>query len=322
VHVASPTPVRMAWRTRHPGHLRSQTAGCSTLPAQMLHSVLDCSILASSAGRAVRRRRRLRARGRRARRPRVRPRHSLHRVPLRRGLFAPASGDLAHAAGCRHDGDLGVHEPARVHFIGTLMQTRDFRRAGPRSSTASATTSDPAPAADERSTAAVPCRSAAGAACLADHLLRRASTTSALWVQFRHLCDLWSCRRGEAARSIPSCRSSMRSASWSGRARVHAQLRVGDWRATCSRSTATVARASEPEHVPAPGRAALPGRALSAEHHVLEDLVAPTIPTSRESRQLAFRRAGEPLPRGAARAALSSFLAEAAVSAGAFGRLG
>ncbi|MFL6128422.1 MAG: NAD(P)-binding domain-containing protein [Mycobacteriales bacterium] len=45
VHLASPTPVQLAWRTRHSGHVRAQyTRILDSYQLKTLHSVLDCTI--------------------------------------------------------------------------------------------------------------------------------------------------------------------------------------------------------------------------------------------------------------------------------------
>ena len=46
IHIASPQPIRMAWKTRHPGHLRAQyTSLLDAYQLKTLHSALDCDIL-------------------------------------------------------------------------------------------------------------------------------------------------------------------------------------------------------------------------------------------------------------------------------------
>jgi thioredoxin reductase len=45
VHLASPTPIRLAWKTRHPGHLRAQyTRILDTYQLKTLNGALDCTI--------------------------------------------------------------------------------------------------------------------------------------------------------------------------------------------------------------------------------------------------------------------------------------
>ena len=46
IHIASPQPILMAWKTRHPGHLRAQyTSLLDAYQLKTLHSALDCDIL-------------------------------------------------------------------------------------------------------------------------------------------------------------------------------------------------------------------------------------------------------------------------------------
>lgn len=46
IHIASPQPIKMAWKTRHPGHLRAQyTSLLDAYQLKTLHSALDCDIL-------------------------------------------------------------------------------------------------------------------------------------------------------------------------------------------------------------------------------------------------------------------------------------
>jgi cation diffusion facilitator CzcD-associated flavoprotein CzcO len=46
IHIASPQPIRMAWKTRHPGHLRAQyTSILDAYQLKTLHSALDCDIV-------------------------------------------------------------------------------------------------------------------------------------------------------------------------------------------------------------------------------------------------------------------------------------
>lgn len=134
VHLASPNPVRMAWRTRHPGNVRANYVRLlDTYQLKLLNGVLDCDVRwIKRAGDdfAVS----------------VAYRHAdgeeetLHYDRVVRCTGFRFDGSIFDAS-CRPEMDPSIRRmPAMsstwesvnvpgLFFAGTLMQTRDFRRA-------------------------------------------------------------------------------------------------------------------------------------------------------------------------------------------------
>jgi len=202
IHIASPQPIRMAWKTRHPGHLRAQyTSLLDAYQLKTLHSALDCDIL-------------------RIERLTNGPEAGKLLVTVR---YTHAEGEVdeivydrvVRATGFRFDGRLFDKDcrPALVmddrlpemsplwesrkspnlFFAGTLMQAQDFRQAssafidGFRYNVRTLFH-----ALEERYfDVPVPGRTLSmDPGALAEHVLRRVCRASSLWTQFGFLADI------------------------------------------------------------------------------------------------------------------------------------
>jgi len=198
IHVASPTPIQLAWKTRHAGHLRAEhTRLLDMYQLKTLHGALDCHVT------------------------------SIRKLP--RGRFGVtvryvhADGEVEQLVydrvirctgfrmdtsvftrGCRPDTVLDGRLPAiagmwestnvpDLYFAGTLMQALDFKRSssafidGFRYNVRTLHRhlmqryeGRPFPVTG------VP----ADPAALRRHVLARACRSSGLWTQFGYLCDL------------------------------------------------------------------------------------------------------------------------------------
>jgi thioredoxin reductase len=198
IHVASPTPVRLAWQTRHPGDLRAHhTRLMDMYQLKTLNGALDChvqDIRREDDGRFV---------------VTVDYVHAdgeveelvYDRVIRCTGFRVDRS---IYADDCLpdtvHDGRLpaikGLWESANVpdlFFAGTLMQGLDFKR----SSSAfidgfryNVRTLHRHLLERYEGKSAPVIRLAASAEALRRHVIERACRTSALWTQFGYLCDL------------------------------------------------------------------------------------------------------------------------------------
>lgn len=198
IHVASPTPVQLAWKTRHPGHLRAEhTRLLDMYQLKTLNGALDCHV------RDIRRD---------------------GDVFVVRVSYVHADGeeeelvydrvvrctgfridDSLYADDCRPDTILdgrlpsitGLWESTNVpglHFVGTLMQGLDFKRSSSafidgfrynaRTLARHLLERDHGVPYPEQ-------RLAARAADACAHILERACRTSGLWTQFGYLCDLY-----------------------------------------------------------------------------------------------------------------------------------
>jgi len=197
VHLASPGSLRLAHRTRHAGGVRVHNARILDLyQLKTLHSILDCTVeRIDRAGPEYR--------------VEVAYSHAdgerdvlcYDRVVRCAGFdFDDSVFDPGCAPRLSHDGRLpamtATWESTNVpdlFFAGTLMQARDFRGAGSAfingfrynirtlsRMLAQRYHSKPFPVQ----------HASADPAALADLLTRRASTSSALWIQFNHLCDV------------------------------------------------------------------------------------------------------------------------------------
>ena len=199
IHVASPTPLQLAWKTRHPGHLRAQhTRLLDLYQLKTLSGALDCEV-----------------RG-------IRQLDSGEYVVT--VAYVHADGETEElvydrvlcCTGFRVDRSLyddaclpetvlegrlpattGMWESTNVpglFFAGTLMQGLDFKRSssafidGFRYNVRTLFhylmeryEGRPMPSA----------RLSADAETLGTHVLERACRTSALWTQFGYLCDLY-----------------------------------------------------------------------------------------------------------------------------------
>lgn len=197
VHLASRNPVRLAHRTHHPGDLRVHRSRMFDLyQMKMLHSILDCTIdsIKQEGDQYVVEVTYSHANG-------EQDVLTYDRVINCCGFQFDAS---IFSPECRpeliNEGRLPDMTPdwestkrPGVFFAGTLMQTQDFRQAGSafidgfryNVRTLSHLLREryhghPYPAE----------RLDVDAGGLADTMCRRASTTSALWVQFLQLCDV------------------------------------------------------------------------------------------------------------------------------------
>ena len=133
LHLASPQPIRFAWETRHPGHLRADyTRLLDTYQLKLLNSVLDCDVL------------QIRRHGQ-GFRVRLRYTHAegevdelyYDRVIRCTGFaFDPSPFHADIRPELSHQGRLpamtagweSVNVP-NLFFAGTLMQARDFKKA-------------------------------------------------------------------------------------------------------------------------------------------------------------------------------------------------
>ncbi|HEY4027056.1 MAG TPA: NAD(P)-binding domain-containing protein [Candidatus Dormibacteraeota bacterium] len=197
VHAASPHPVRMAWRTRHPGNVRANYVRIlDTYQLKLLNGVLDCHIqdIRRQDGDLAVRVAYVHADG---------EEETLHYDRVIRctgfrfddGIFDdscrpdidPVTGRLPAQTSCWES----VNVPD-LFFAGTLMQVRDFRRASTpfvdgfryniRTLFRMLCQGDPdrMPAGRE-----LP----ASAAALTAAITARISTSAGLWAQFGYLCD-------------------------------------------------------------------------------------------------------------------------------------
>ncbi|GII76160.1 pyridine nucleotide-disulfide oxidoreductase [Sphaerisporangium rufum] len=196
IHLASPSPVRLAWNSKHPGHVRGQYGALlDSYWFKTLHAVLECDI------------------------DRIRREGDRYLVDITYTLADGERAELEYDAVVRCTGftmDTGVFGdscrpeltpngrlPAiradfrsanvdGLYFAGTLMQARDFKRASSafidgfrynlRTLAALlAERYDGVPLA-ARPVPADPGR-------LADTMLERLNHSSALWTQFEYLCD-------------------------------------------------------------------------------------------------------------------------------------
>lgn len=197
IHLASPRPVRLAWNTKHPGDVRAHAVRVLDMyQLKLLNSALDCTIVNME---------------RRGDQIAVTVAYShaagecevmLYDHVIRCTGFR--FDDTIFDHGCRPaltlDGRFPELTPAwestnvpRLYFAGTLMQSRDFKRAssafidGFRYNVRTLHRF-----MEERDfgicspAVSLPCT----AAGLASHVLRRVSRTSALWAQFGYLCDV------------------------------------------------------------------------------------------------------------------------------------
>jgi thioredoxin reductase len=197
VHAASPHPVKMAWRTRHPGNVRANYVRIlDTYQLKLLNGVLDChvqDISREGSGFAVR----------------VSYVHAdgeeetLHydRVIRCTGFrfddaifdesclpaIDPVTGRLPAQTSCWESTNV-----PDMFFVGTLMQVRDFRKAS-------------TPFVDGfryniRTLFRMLCQGdaervpagrelPADAAALTDAITARVSSSAGLWAQFGYLCD-------------------------------------------------------------------------------------------------------------------------------------
>lgn len=197
IHVASPTPIQFAWNTRHPGNVRANYIRLlDTYQLKLLNGTLDCTItgIRREQGRFL---------------VDVAYSHAdgetetlVYDRVVRAAGFGFDAGFLE--AECRpppaHGGRLPSMSPIweaegvpDLWFAGTLMQSRDFRRASSSfidgfrynirtlGSVLDARYHDePLPMLDHPSEPVA----------LAEALVERIARTSGLWAQFGYLCDV------------------------------------------------------------------------------------------------------------------------------------
>ncbi|MEM6993462.1 MAG: NAD(P)-binding domain-containing protein [Myxococcota bacterium] len=197
LHLASPNPLRFAWETRHPGHVRADyTRLLDTYQLKLLNSVLDCEIL------------------------RIRPEAGGFRVRMR---YTHAEGevdelfydrvvrctgfafdDSVFSPECRPDMILEGRLPKQTEgwestnvpnlfFAGTLMQARDFKRASSAFVDGFRYNVRTLFHMLEARYEGVPLPAASlpeDLDGLADALLHRICRTSGLWAQFGYLADV------------------------------------------------------------------------------------------------------------------------------------
>ncbi len=199
IHVASPTPLQLAWKTRHPGHLRAEhTRLLDLYQLKTLTGALDCNILGIERGDSG---------GLVATVSYVHADGETEELVYDRIIRCTgfALDDSFYGESARPetilDGRLpaitGMWESCNVpdmFFAGTLMQGLDFKRSSSafidgfrynvrtlHRHLMATYEGRPMPAISL----------AARAGVLADHILERVCRTSALWTQFGYLCDLF-----------------------------------------------------------------------------------------------------------------------------------
>jgi len=198
IHLASPTPLRLAWQSRHPGHVRANNIRLlDAYQLKMLHSILDCTVDRLEKrpdGRIAATITYLHADG-------ERERLLYDRVVRATGFrFDPS----IFGEGARPELTINNRFPAMtshweavnvpdMFFAGNLMQVRDFRRAS-------------SPFIDgfrynirtlyhllrqRYCGATLPHEIVPLTACeLAEAVTKRICRTSGLWAQFGFLCDV------------------------------------------------------------------------------------------------------------------------------------
>jgi thioredoxin reductase len=196
VHLASPTPVRLAWRTRHSGHVRAQyTRILDSYQLKTLNSVLDCTIEGiERAGNH------LRVTVSYVHADGERETFNYDRVVRCTG-FRFDDSIFDDSARPRYD-ELGRHpmmtpawEAADVpdlFFAGTLTQARDFKQASSAFIAGfryNVRTLHRLLLHRHEGRALSSADYPMNADLLAEAVLRRVSGASALWIQFGYLCD-------------------------------------------------------------------------------------------------------------------------------------
>ncbi|MCG8425254.1 MAG: NAD(P)-binding domain-containing protein [Proteobacteria bacterium] len=197
VHLASPTPIRMAWKTRHPGNVRADHARIlDTYQLKLLNGALDCQI-------------------RRIERDdeqflvTVQYSHADDEVEqLVYDRVIRCTGfcfdNSIFDRSCRPELVIEDKLPRMtprwessnvegMYFAGTLMQSRDFKKSssafidGYRYNIRTLHNF----LRERNDGIALPCSEvAATGGALTEHVLGRICRTSGLWAQFGHLCDL------------------------------------------------------------------------------------------------------------------------------------
>lgn len=199
LHIASPNPITLAWKSRHPGHVRANhTRLLDSYQLKLLNGTLDCNILSISKN----------------------PKGEL--VVIVSYIHADGEteeliyDEVINCAGfsfdtsifddsCKPDTVLNGKLPAitpywesvnnnNMFFAGTLMQTRDFKK----SSSAfiggfryNVRTLSKKLVSDLNATKYPSIISGKESAKdLSDRILYRCNTTSGLWAQFKYLCDV------------------------------------------------------------------------------------------------------------------------------------
>ncbi|MFB4291513.1 NAD(P)-binding domain-containing protein [Nonomuraea sp. ATR24] len=198
IHLASPSPVRLAWTTKHPGHVRGQYGALlDSYWFKTLHAVLECTVdKLERHGEGVRASITYTlADGERA--------ELDYDAVLRCTGFVMDTGLFAEE--CRPEMAPGGRLPAirpdfrsanvdGLYFAGTLMQARDFKRASSAFvdgfrynlrvlAALLGERYDGVPLPE----GAVP----AEAEALTRSMLARVNHSSALWTQFEYLCDAY-----------------------------------------------------------------------------------------------------------------------------------
>lgn len=200
LHIASPNPITLAWKSRHPGHVRANhTRLLDSYQLKLLNGTLDCNILS------------------------VRKNNDGAYIVLVSYVHADGEteelvydqvincagfsfDDSLFADNCKPstilDGKLPEITPfwesvnqSGMYFAGTLMQGRDFKRSSSAfiggfrynvrtlsKKIISDFKSHPYPST------LIPIESASA---FSSRILERCNTTSGLWAQFKYLCDVY-----------------------------------------------------------------------------------------------------------------------------------
>ncbi|MFI6925495.1 NAD(P)-binding domain-containing protein [Nonomuraea spiralis] len=198
IHLASPSPVRLAWTSKHPGHVRGQYgAFLDSYWFKTLHGVLECTVdrLWREDGGIKAAITYTLADGERA----LLDYDAVLRCTgftMDTGLFGDSCRP-ALAPGGRMPAirpDFQSADVDGLYFAGTLMQARDFKRAssafidGFRYNLRSLT----ALLLERYEGRPLPVRELpAEAGALTESMLDRVNHSSALWTQFEYLCDAY-----------------------------------------------------------------------------------------------------------------------------------
>ena len=200
LHIASPNPITLAWKSRHPGHVRANhTRLLDSYQLKLLNGTLDCNIL--SIEKKI---------------------DGTYNVLV---SYVHADGEteelvydqVINCAGFSFDSTLFDHDckpvtildgklpeitpfwesanQAGMYFAGTLMQGRDFKRSssafigGFRYNVKSLSKHIISDLNSQTfPSTRIPVESAYD---LSSHILDRCNTTSGLWAQFKYLCDVY-----------------------------------------------------------------------------------------------------------------------------------
>jgi thioredoxin reductase len=198
VHIASPSPVKLAWKSRHPGHVRANHVRLlDSYQLKLLNGTLDCHILdISSYGTSLK-----------ATVSYVHADGEIEELIYDRIIRCTGFSfdDSIFDKSCKPRTVIAGKLPAttpfwesvnikNLFFAGTLTQARDFKRASSAfigGFRYNARTLSKYLASSQDISRYPREALSRNAAELADYILERCNTNSALWAQFGYLCDIF-----------------------------------------------------------------------------------------------------------------------------------